>query len=101
MIYMPDAIRATLELMAAPAEQVHIRSSYNVAGVSFNPAQLAEAIRQKIPSFAIRYQPDYRQAIADSWPQSLDDTHARVDWGWHPRINLEQMVADMLSNVQV
>ncbi|KAB8038591.1 NAD-dependent epimerase/dehydratase family protein [Janthinobacterium aquaticum] len=101
MIYMPDAIRATIELMDAPAEQIAIRSSYNVAGVSFNPEQLAQAIVQKLPDFKIAYTPDSRQAIADSWPQSLDDSRATADWGWKAAIGVEQMVADMLANVNV
>ncbi|MGS0741140.1 NAD-dependent epimerase/dehydratase family protein [Glaciimonas sp. GG7] len=101
MIYMPDAIRATIELMAAPAAQVRIRSAYNVGGMSFSPAQLAHAITQRLPEFAIRYQPDERQDIADSWPQSLDDTHARADWGWHAEIDLNQLVTDMLTNIHV
>lgn len=99
MIYMPDAIRATIELMDAPAAQIAIRSSYNVAGVSFNPEQLARAIVQKLPDFEIAYTPDSRQAIADSWPQSLDDSRATADWGWKAQIGVEQMVADMLANV--
>jgi len=99
MIYMPDAIRATIELMEAPAEQVRIRASYNVAGVSFNPRQLAEAIRQRQPDFRINFQPDHRQAIADSWPRSLDDTYARADWGWTPSIGLAQLVDDMLLHI--
>lgn len=101
MIYMPDAIRATIELMDAPAESIKIRSSYNVAGVSFNPEQLAGAIAQAVPGFEIAYTPDSRQAIADSWPQSLDDSTAHADWGWAARIDVEQMVADMLANVDV
>ena len=99
MIYMPDAIRATIELMSTPAEQIHVRSSYNVAGVSFNPRQLGEAIRKRKPEFRIDYRPDHRQAIADSWPHSLDDTYARADWGWKPTIGLQQMVDDMLLHV--
>lgn len=99
MIYMPDAIRATIELMEAPAAQVRIRSAYNVAGLSFNPAQLAQAIGQHLPQFEIIYQPDDRQEIADSWPQSLDDTQARTDWNWHAEIGLDQMVRDMLENI--
>jgi len=99
MIYMPDAIRATIELMEAPAGQIHVRSSYNVAGVSFNPRQLAEAIRRRKPDFHIDYRPDHRQAIADSWPHSLDDTYARADWGWVPKIGLQQMVDDMLLHI--
>lgn len=99
MIYMPDAIRATIELMDAPPEQVRIRSAYNVAGLSFNPRELAEAIRRKVPDFEISYQPDHRQDIADSWPHSLDDTYARADWGWRAKIGLDELVADMLAHI--
>lgn len=101
MIYMPDAIRATIELMDAPVSQIKIRSSYNVAGVSFNPEQLAKAIVHMVPDFKISYKPDSRQAIADSWPQSLDDSKASADWGWKAQIGIEQMVTDMLANVDV
>nr|WP_315257285.1 NAD-dependent epimerase/dehydratase family protein [uncultured Duganella sp.] len=101
MIYMPDAIRATIELMDAPAEQVKVRSSYNVAGVSFNPEQLAAAITRKLPDFKIAYTPDSRQAIADSWPQSLDDSAATADWGWKARIGVDEMVDSMLTNIDV
>ncbi len=101
MIYMPDAIRATIELMDAPAEQIKVRSAYNVAGVSFNPEQLAAAIARAVPDFKIAYKPDSRQAIADTWPQSLDDATASADWGWKARIGVEEMVADMLANVDV
>ena len=101
MIYMPDAIRATIELMDAPLEKVKIRSSYNVAGVSFNPRELAAAIAAVRPGFDITYTPDSRQAIAATWPQSLDDSVASADWGWQARIGVEQMVADMLANVDV
>jgi nucleoside-diphosphate-sugar epimerase len=101
MIYMPDAIRATVELMEAPAEQVRIRSSYNVAGVSFNPRELAAAITAKLPSFRIDYKPDSRQQIADSWPKSLDDARATDDWGWKAAIGVDAMVTDMLANVDV
>jgi nucleoside-diphosphate-sugar epimerase len=101
MIYMPDAIRATIELMDAPAHQIQIRSAYNVAGLSFNPRQLAAAISAALPAFKVSYRPDSRQAIADSWPQSLDDSKAYADWGWKTRIGLEQLVADMLQNIYV
>ena len=101
MIYMPDAIRATIELMDAPADKVQIRSSYNVAGLSFNPAELATAITRAVPEFTIAYEPDSRQAIADTWPKSLDDSRATSDWGWKASIGLEQMVADMLDNIDV
>jgi nucleoside-diphosphate-sugar epimerase len=101
MIYMPDAIRATIELMDAPADKVAIRSSYNVAGVSFNPRELAAAIKRALPAFEIAYKPDSRQAIAATWPQSLDDSAATADWGWQARVGIEQMVADMLENIDV
>jgi nucleoside-diphosphate-sugar epimerase len=101
MIYMPDAIRATIELMDAPAEQIAIRSAYNVAGLSFNPRELAAAITLAVPEFEIAYAPDSRQAIADTWPQSLDDSRATSDWGWKAQIGLEQLVTDMLANIDV
>jgi nucleoside-diphosphate-sugar epimerase len=101
MIYMPDAIRATIELMNAPAEKVVIRSSYNVAGASFNPRELAGAIRKAVPAFEIAYKPDSRQAIADTWPKSLDDSRAGADWGWKARVGIEEMVASMLENIDV
>jgi nucleoside-diphosphate-sugar epimerase len=101
MIYMPDAIRATIELMEAPAEHVKIRSSYNVAGVSFNPRELAAAITHAQPGFKIAYKPDSRQAIADSWPKSLDDARATADWGWQAKIGVDEMVADMLKNIDI
>lgn len=100
MIYMPDAIRATIDLMEAPAEQLSVRSSYNVAGISFNPQELAAQIQKKIPDFQIHYAPDQRQAIAASWPQSLDDQVAQRDWGWQAEISLEQLVDDMIANLQ-
>ena len=101
MIYMPDAIRATISLMDAPATKLSIRSSYNVAGLSFNPRELAAAIKQNLPAFEIHYAPDSRQAIAASWPQSLDDRQARTDWGWEAQVGLAQLVSDMLKNVRV
>ncbi len=99
MIYMPDALRATLELMAAPAENIRIRSAYNVAGVSFSPRQLAQQITRRLPQFKVSYQPDSRQAIADSWPRSIDDSVAGADWGWRAAVGLEQMVDDMLAHI--
>ncbi|WP_338844669.1 NAD-dependent epimerase/dehydratase family protein [Massilia sp. W12] len=101
MIYMPDAIRATLELMDAPAERIAIRSAYNIDGLSFCPRELAEAIRAKRPDFQIEYKPDARQGIAKTWPQSLDDSKAQEDWGWEARIALPQLVDDMLANIRV
>ena len=100
MIYMPDAIRATISLMQADASKLSVRSAYNVAGLSFNPRQLAAAIKQNLPKFDIDYQPDSRQAIAASWPQSLDDQQAGQDWGWHAQIDLNQLVSDMLKHVK-
>lgn len=99
MMYMPDALRATIELMDASAEKISIRTSYNISGMSFSPKEIGAEIGKHIPGFAMRYQPDYRQAIADSWPQSIDDTVAEGDWGWKPKYNLEKMAADMLKNL--
>jgi nucleoside-diphosphate-sugar epimerase len=99
MMYMPDAIRATIELMEAPASQISIRTSYNISSMSFSPKEIAAAIGEHIPEFRIRYQPDYRQAIADSWPQSIDDSVARNDWGWKEEFDLKGMTADMLGNL--
>ncbi|MCE2787408.1 MAG: NAD-dependent epimerase/dehydratase family protein [Bacteroidota bacterium] len=99
MMYMPDALHATIELMEAPAEKVKIRSSYNVAGVSFDPEEIAASIRKHIPEFTISYKPDFRQAIADSWPASIDDTEARNHWGWKPKYDLENMTKDMLHHL--
>ncbi len=99
MMYMPDAIRATIELMEAPAAGIGIRTSYNISAISFSPREIAAEIGKHIPGFAISYQPDYRQAIADSWPQSIDDTVAREDWGWKPEYDLERMTADMFANL--
>jgi len=99
MMYMPDAIRATMEIMEAPAEKIKIRSSYNLSAFSFTPAELAHEIRQHIPDFQVFYEPDFRQQIADSWPQSIDDSEARKDWGWKPQYDLPSMVKDMLDNL--
>jgi nucleoside-diphosphate-sugar epimerase len=101
MMYMEDAIRATIELMDAPKEEVKIRSSYNLAGISFTPATLAEAIQKHLPDFTIDYAPDFRQAIADSWPNSIDDSFAANDWHWKLKFNLEAMVKIMLENVDI
>ena len=100
MMFMEDAIRATIELMEAPAENVKIRSSYNLAGISFTPEQLATEI-QKNQTFEINYAPDFRQAIADSWPNSIDDSAAQKDWGWKQKFDLESMVKIMLKEVDV
>jgi nucleoside-diphosphate-sugar epimerase len=100
MMTMDDAIRATLELMAAPAEQVRDRHSYNLAGISFTPRQLADAIARRIPSFTIDCVPDFRQAIAASWPRSIDDSAAQHDWGWRARHDLDTLVDTMLDNLR-
>jgi nucleoside-diphosphate-sugar epimerase len=99
MMYMPDAIRATLGIMEAPAEKVKIRSSYNVAGMSFSPSQIANEIKKIIPEFEISYHPDFRQQIANSWPQSIDDHVARQDWGWTNQYDLPKMCGDMIRNL--
>ena len=99
MMYMPDAIKATIELMEAPKEKISIRHSYNVSSMSFSPKEIALEIKKHIPEFVINYKEDYRQAIANSWPQSLDDSVARKDWGWKHNYNLEFMVKDMLNNL--
>ena len=101
MMYMEDAIRATIELMEAPKENVKIRSSYNLAGLSFTPADLATAIQKEQANFEITYAPDFRQAIADSWPNSIDDNAAKNDWGWKEKYDLQEMVKTMLENVDI
>lgn len=100
MMYMPDAIRATIELMEADAAKINVRTSYNLSGMSFSPKEIGAAIQQHIPDFTMNYQPDYRQQIADSWPASIDDSVARADWGWKEEYNLEAMTADMLKHIQ-
>jgi len=99
MMYMPDAIKATIDLMEAPAEQVKVRSSYNVAAFSFSPAEIAAAIQSQVPSLTIEYNPDFRQPIADSWPNTIDDSVARTDWGWQPEHDLQSMTTDILANL--
>jgi nucleoside-diphosphate-sugar epimerase len=100
MMYMPDCIEAALRLMDAdPARLVH-RNGFNVAAMSFSAGELAQTIRARVPGFACRFEPDERQAIADSWPRSLDDAAARAQWGWRPEFDLERMVADMLAKLR-
>jgi nucleoside-diphosphate-sugar epimerase len=101
MMYMPDAINATINLMEAPAEKISVRTSYNIAGMSFSPKEIGAEIKKHIPEFAISYAPDYRQAIADSWPQSIDDTVAGNDWGWKPEYDLSKMTIDMIENLKM
>ncbi|HVF82099.1 MAG TPA: NAD-dependent epimerase/dehydratase family protein [Flavisolibacter sp.] len=99
MMYMPDAIRATIELMEAPKEKITVRTSYNLSAISFSPEEIAAEIQKYLPAFTVNYRPDYRQAIADSWPQSIDDSVAAKDWGWKPEYDLAGMVKDMLENL--
>jgi nucleoside-diphosphate-sugar epimerase len=99
MMYMPDAIRATIELMEAPAEKIKVRTSYNLSGMSFSPTEIGDEIRKHIPGFQLDFKPDYRQEIAHSWPKSIDDSKAREDWGWKPEFDLKKMTADMLINL--
>jgi nucleoside-diphosphate-sugar epimerase len=100
MMYMPDAIRATIELMEAPAERIKLRTSYNLAGFSFAPEEIAQHVARHVEGFTMLYAPDHRQAIADSWPRSIDDSAARADWGWKPEYDLEAMVDDMMVNLR-
>ena len=100
MMYMPDALKATLDLMHAPASSIKVRTSYNLGAMSFSPQEITAAIRQEIPDFHVTYQPDGRQAIADSWPASIDDSAARQDWGWAPEYDLERMTRDMLAHLR-
>ena len=99
MMYMDDAVKATIDLMEAPAEKIKVRSSYNVTGMSFCPSEIAAEIKKYIPEFEITYKPDFRQAIADSWPKSINDSRARIDWGWEPAFELEEMTEEILKNL--
>lgn len=101
MMYMPDAIRGTIELMEAPASKISVRHSYNLSAMSFSPKEIGAEIKKHIPDFKLDYQPDYRQSIADSWPQSIDDSVATKDWGWKPEYNLPKMTKDMLENLKI
>src|SRR6185312_4161559 len=100
MMYMPDAIRATIELMEAPADKLTVLTSYNVSALSFSPKEIAAESKKHVPDFTIQYAPDYRQHIADSWPQSIDDSVARADWNWKPEYDLPRMTKDMLENLK-
>ena len=99
MLYMEDAIRATIELMEAPADQLSIRTSYNLSGLSVSPGTLHQEIKKHFPDFTIRYEEDFRQKIADSWTESIDDSVARKDWGWEESYDLARMTRDMLYNL--
>ncbi|MCF6129662.1 L-threonine 3-dehydrogenase [Flavobacterium sp. AS60] len=100
MMYMDDAIRATIEIMQASSEQIKIRSSYNLSGISFTPAEIATEIKKHIPDFTISYKPDFRQKIADSWPASIDDSSAREDWNWKHKFDLATMTEEMLAHLK-
>ena len=100
MMYMEDAIRATIELTEAPVEKVKVRSSYNLAGMSFDPATIGASIKKVMPEFELDFAPDFREEIAASWPESIDDSAAQADWNWNPKYNLEAMTDAMLSNLK-
>ena len=100
MMYMDDAIRATIAIMDAEPDAIKIRSSYNLAAISFNPEEVATAIKKHLPGFEISYEPDFRQEIADTWPQSIDDTSAREDWGWQHKNDLSDITEVMLKNLR-
>lgn len=100
MMFMDDAIRATVNIMEAPKDSIKIRSSYNLAAISFNPEEITASIQKHVPEFTISYEPDFRQAIADSWPQSIDDSCAQEDWGWKSKISLDEMTDIMLGNLK-
>lgn len=100
MMFMDDAIRATVNIMEADKEDIKIRSSYNLAGMSFDPEDVTASIKKHISEFKISYEPDFRQDIADSWPQSIDDSEARKDWGWESKISLDEMTEIMLTNLK-
>src|SRR6478609_10878105 len=99
MMYMDDAVKATIDLMHAPTENIKIRSSYNISSMSFSPAELASEIKKHIPDFTIRYKPDFRQKIAESWPKSIDDHEARKDWGWKPAFGIQNMTEEILKGL--
>lgn len=100
MIYMNDALDATVRLMEASSEKITVRTSYNLAGMSFSPREIYQSICKFIPDFQITYKPDYRQAIAESWPQEIDDSEARKDWGWRPAFSLDKMTAEMIGELK-
>jgi nucleoside-diphosphate-sugar epimerase len=100
MMYMDDAIAATIQIMQSPKEQIKIRSSYNLAAMSFTPTEIAEEIKKHIPEFEITYHPDFRQKIADSWPASIDDSAAREDWNWNHKFDISSMTKDMLDHLK-
>ncbi len=100
MMYMDDAIKATIDIMEAPSESIKIRSSYNLGGISFTPKEIASAIKKQIPDFTINYEPDFRQAIADSWPSSINDANAKKDWNWSHKFELQDIVNKMITGIK-
>jgi nucleoside-diphosphate-sugar epimerase len=101
MMYMPDCIKATIDLMDADLSNLNHHTDFNLAAISFSPKELAEEIKKHIPEFTISYEPDSRQAIADSWPKTIDDSAAREEWGWGPSYDLAAMTEDMLKNLRI
>jgi threonine 3-dehydrogenase len=101
MIYMDDTIRATIELMEAPKENITVRTSYNLSGMSFSPEQLTKSIQKIYPDFKIVYKPDFRQRIAESWPSSIDDSSARADWNWKPQFDIDAMTSVMIEELKL
>jgi nucleoside-diphosphate-sugar epimerase len=100
MMYMDDAVKATIQLMEAPAENIKVRSSYNLGGISFTPKELVEEIRKYIPELEVTYNPDFRQQIAESWPRRISDEAAQKDWGWKDEYDLEKMTKVMVENIK-
>ena len=100
MMYMDDAIKATVTIMQADADKIKIRSSYNLAAMSFTPKEIAAEIKKHFPDFTIDYAPDFRQKIADSWPASIDDSYARKDWGWKNDFNMDNMTVEMITKLK-
>jgi len=100
MMYLDDAIRGTIELMAADADKISVRTSYNFAAVSFSPEQLAAEVAKLSPGFQMKYEPDFRQQIAESWPKTIDDSQAREDWGWTHVYGLEEMAQELYEKIK-
>ena len=101
MMYVDDAIKATIDIMQAPFEKIEVRNSYNLSALSFTAGELAQEAKKHIPELEVTYKPDKRQRIADSWPRTIDDSEARQDWGWEPEYDLEKMVEEMVKNLKI
>lgn len=100
MMFMDDAIKATIDIMSAPIEDIKIRSSYNLSAISFTPKEVAQSIKNQLTNFSIAYEPDFRQEIANSWPSSIDDSEARKDWNWNHKYDLDSITSEMLTNLK-